>query len=91
MNMLSVPSLATRLGPERFARLWRSERPFDEAFADAAGEPIDPYIRRAFVRSYGSRYHPGPWPLVAAVAVLLIVAGLCIALPFADARRPSVA
>lgn len=88
---LSVPSMATDLGAERFAVLWRSDKPFSDAFADAAGRSFDDYVRQTYLRTYGSSYHAGPWPTVAAAAILVLIASLCLALLFADRRRPSVA
>lgn len=88
---MSVPNLVADLGPERFARLWRSDRPFADAFAEASGEPLDRYIQRAYQRESNASYHAGPWPLLGSLAALLIVAGLCLASLFASDRRPSVA
>lgn len=90
-RVLSVPNLVADLGPERFARLWRSDRPFADAFAEASGESLDRYIQRAFQRESNASYHAGPWPRLGAAVALFVVAGLCLGLLFASDRRPSVA
>ncbi|MBI3567845.1 MAG: hypothetical protein HY084_06540 [Gemmatimonadetes bacterium] len=92
LNTVSVPALAAHLGPARFAQLWRSDQPFNEAFAAAAGESVDEYVRARLLRSMGgTRYHPGPWPRPFAFAVLAAIVALCLALPLREDRRPSVA
>ncbi len=91
LQRVSVPMLATDLGAVRFQRLWASDRPFPEAFADAAGESFDDYVRHAFMRSFGGGYHPGPWPSGATFLLFLIVAGILLGLLVVSDRRPTVA
>jgi hypothetical protein len=87
----SLGPLLDEIGPERFARLWRSDKPYPEAFAEATGEPLDRYTRRMLTRELGFAYHAGPWlPGAATLIVLLTCALLLVATVFAT-RRPSVA
>lgn len=68
------------LGPERFARFWRSDASAAEAFEAAAGMPLEAWTRRWLVRTYGNtRGHPVPRPadllwLAATLPALLVVA-----------------
>ena len=68
------------LGPERFARFWRSDASTAEAFEAAAGIPLEVWTRRWLVRTYGdARGDPVPRPadllwLAAALPALLVIA-----------------
>ncbi len=79
------------LGAERFAKLWRSDKPFPEAFVEATGERLDQYTRRMLTRDLGFAYHAGPWlPGGATLNVLLACAALLGVTTLAG-RRPTVA
>lgn len=41
-----MSDIARTLGPERFARMWRTDLPWPEAYAAVAGEPFDAFAAR---------------------------------------------
>jgi hypothetical protein len=93
-NFISVSSLGsiyTEFGPERFARLWRSDKSFEDAFADATGERLDAYERRAMTRDVGGSYHAGPWLPADTTVVVLVLCAALLGVTAYSGRRPSVA
>lgn len=41
-----ISDIAHAVGPERFARLWQTDRPLDDAYSAVAGEPFDDFVAR---------------------------------------------
>jgi hypothetical protein len=73
-----LEALVRDLGPARFQRMWRSQKPLPEAYFDETGEPFAGWVRGRLVQFYGP-YHTGPLPtpnsmLLTIVAILAMAA-----------------
>ena len=73
-----LEAMVRDLGPARFQRMWRSQKPLPEAYFDETGEPFAGWVRGRLVQFYGP-YHTGPTPepnsmLLTMVAVLAMAA-----------------
>jgi hypothetical protein len=73
-----LEAMARDLGPARFQRMWRSQKPLPQAYFDETGEPFAGWVRGRLVQFYGP-YHTGPLPtpnsmLLTIVAILAMAA-----------------
>ncbi len=76
------------LGRDRFQRLWSSPDTLPVAFEAAAGMPLGPWLARWAQRAYGPDVLGPSIPERARVAgILVLVAGLAVAMVFATERR----
>jgi hypothetical protein len=72
-----LEAMVRDLGPARFQRMWRSQKPLPEAYFDETGEPFAGWVRGRLTQFYGT-YHTGPLPTPSS-ALLAIVAILAMA------------
>ncbi len=81
--------LYDEFGAERFAKLWRSPLPFDEAFAQVMDEDVRDYVRRRATEMTASGYVPGPWlsPWTTVTALMVVTAGFGFVVM--NSRRPA--
>ncbi len=73
-----LEAMVRDLGPARFQRMWRSQKPLPQAYFDETGEPFAGWVRGRLVQFYGP-YHTGPLPtpnsmLLTIVAILAMAA-----------------
>jgi hypothetical protein len=73
-----LEAMARDLGPARFARMWKSQKPLADAYFDETGESLAGWVRARLVRLYGP-YHTGPMPtpnssLLTMIAILVMAA-----------------
>lgn len=70
-----LAELSIAMGPERFALLWRDERPIAEAYEALEGRPIAEWIR-THVATRVEPYQPGPGlPALPWTLALVVVSG----------------
>jgi hypothetical protein len=82
-----MEAMVRDLGPARFQRVWRSQKPLPEAYFDETGEPFAGWVRGRLIQFYGP-YHTGPVPAPES-ALLTIVAILALAaMSIRWAQRP---
>jgi len=82
--------LLAEIGPERFAVLWHTTQPLPEAFAVAAGAPLETWTHRWAVRTFGAA-PPGTRIDPGAVALSLGAVGLLLGVAVMLASRRRVA
>jgi hypothetical protein len=85
-----INRVALILGPERFARIWRSSKTFEDAYFDETGVKWANYVRDRTRDMYGP-YQPGPWTTPVSLALTLLTVAALVATALKIGRRPSVA
>lgn len=83
-----LDDLWNAFGPATMRTLWRDDRPFDEAFRSATGQPLDAWTQRWMERSIRDPRAPaGPLVPARVVLVPLLVAALALAIALRGAAR----
>jgi len=82
--------LALDLGPERFARVWKSSKTLEDAYFDETGETWATYVRRKYLEVYDA-YTPGPWTTPISLVLTLLTVAALVAATLKFGRRPRVA
>ncbi len=82
--------MAVVLGPERFARIWKSSKPIQEAYFEETGETWLHRSRQWLLDEYGP-YKPGPWTTPVSLALTLLTVMGLVAATLRFGVRPRVA
>jgi hypothetical protein len=85
-----LAEMARTLGPDRFARMWRSDLPIREAFRAAAGMELGDWTQEWSQRLYGQQGR-GPGVSMSSAAMGLMVALLAFAFAVTMVQRRRVA
>jgi hypothetical protein len=89
-SWLDLRVVFREIGVDRFAQLWRSDKPYDEAFVDIVGVTRSEFLHRMLLRQTGS-YRPGPWPSPVTFLSFIVLCLLSIGAASTLSRRPRVA
>ncbi|MFI5232461.1 MAG: hypothetical protein ACHQSE_08105 [Gemmatimonadales bacterium] len=85
-----LDAMVRDIGPERFERVWQSQKSLDSAFFDATGEPLGAWVHRRTVAIHGP-YHIGPLPTATSAILTIVTIVLSLALSARFAQRPAAA
>jgi hypothetical protein len=90
---LAVPrtllsQIEREIGPDAFRRLWRSARPFDEAFLDVRGNPLGDWVHGRIVAQSGA-VPSGPYPERSTTLALIVGTAGLFAIGLAGVARRS--
>lgn len=85
-----LDAMVRDIGPERFERVWQSQKSLDSAYFDATGEPLGAWVHRRTVAMDGP-YHIGPLPTATSAILTIVTIALSLALSARFARRPAAA
>jgi hypothetical protein len=89
-HLSAINRLALELGPDRFARIWKSSKTLEDAYFDETGERWPDYVRRRDREVYGP-YSPGPWTTVLSLALTLLTVVVLVGGTLRFGERPRVA
>lgn len=89
-NATLLDAMVRDIGPERFERVWQSQKSLDSAYFDATGESLGSWVHRRTVAMDGA-YHIGPLPTATSAILTIVTIVLSLALSMRLARRPAAA
>ena len=78
------------LGPDRFALIWRSDKPLFATFTEVTGMTVGEFERKLLLDQTGP-YHPGPWPTAATILTLVALCVTATGIAAQFGARPQVA
>ncbi len=85
-----LDAMVRSIGPERFQRMWQSQKSLDSAYFDATGEPLAAWVHVRTVAMDGP-YHIGPLPTATAAILTIVTLMLSLVFSMRFARRPAAA